>query len=110
MKLFKLAVPVILGALTLSGCANAGSSKESYSVYLAPQGAGFGAVNGTLDRGGRLQATFNGEQFTGQNANNEIIAKGSKGNTLNCKYSMPGDVGTGSCKLSNGKTLDMKFD
>ena len=63
-----------------------------------------------LNRGGVFNVMFNGERFTGQNANNEIVAKGNKGSTMTCRYTMPDAVASGSCAMSGGSTLNMKFD
>ncbi|NIF85810.1 hypothetical protein F3J24_20230 [Comamonas sp. Tr-654] len=108
-KLFALA----LIAAAVTGCASnapSASIKDSYSVYLAPTNSSFGAPNGTLNRGGVFNVMFNGERFTGQNANNEILAKGNKGSTMTCRYTMPDAMASGSCAMSGGSTLNMKFD
>ncbi|MFI7858675.1 hypothetical protein ACIF8Z_17070 [Pseudomonas promysalinigenes] len=99
-----------LAAAALSACAGHYTSKDFYSVYLAQPNSQFSASNGTLSRGGQLDVTYKGERFTGQNANNKITAKGSKGNSLTCSYTMPGSVATGTCQLSGGTALNMKFD
>lgn len=108
-KIFGIGLSAIAAA-ALSGCEGTYVSKDFYSVYLAPQNSGFSASNGTLSRGGQLDVTYKGERFTGQNANNKITAKGDKGNTLTCSYTKPGNVATGTCQLSGGTALNMKFD
>lgn len=111
MKQIKLGA-IILSAMTVVACGSAqnASAKDVYQFYLAEQGSAFSQANGTLDRGGVLNVTYKGETFNGQNANNKIDAKGSKGNKMNCAYTMPGEIASGTCKTSDGRTLNMKFE
>lgn len=106
-KLFKYtAITSVVVALTACTFAQI---KDSYDVYFSSTNQFSHTANGTLNRSGVLNATFEGETFTGQNANNHIEAKGNRGTTMQCDYTMPSDVATGNCKLSNGKTLQFKF-
>ncbi|MDX6914192.1 MULTISPECIES: hypothetical protein [Pectobacterium] len=111
MKYVKSAA-MLLSVLSIVACSSleAASAKKDYSFYLAQNDSGFGQKNGTLDQGGYLNVTYQGETFTGRNANNVIEAKGNKGNKLVCSYEMPAETGIGNCKLSNGTVLKMKFE
>lgn len=88
---------------------NAAYAKSEYTFYLSKDSS-FSQKNGTLDEGGNLNVIYNGEKFTGRNANNVIETKGDKGHTMTCKYEMPDEIGTGTCHVSDGTVLKMKFE